>query len=155
MKKDKAQKSSSSGATLIDLKSKIDQVRAREVARLIRIATQKGFFRKRWKTSELEAALEKLCNDHGTPRQSQLAQLEAKLKVQTTKQNAQERREDTRRKILLGSFLIAQMEHKPALREMVLPELEPFLDQHKNKDIAAQNKELLKEWLQYAKDQEL
>ena len=133
---------------LVDLSAKIEQVRAREEARLLRIAKQKGFFRKRWKTAELEAALEKLCSDHDTPRQSQLEQLEAKLKVQTTKQSAQERREDTRRKILLGSFLIAQLEHKPALRDMLLPELEPFLDQHKNKDIAAQNKELLKDWLE-------
>jgi hypothetical protein len=135
-------------AGIADLSAKVEQVRAREEARLLRIAKQKGLFRKRWKTAELEAAIEKLCADHDTPRQSQLEQLEAKLKVQTTKQNAQERREDTRRKILLGSFLIAQLEHKPALRDMLLPELEPFLDQHKNKDIAAQNKELLKDWLE-------
>ena len=133
---------------IADLSAKIEQVRAREEARLLRIAKQKGFFRKRWKTAELDAAIEKLCADHDTPRLSQLEQLEAKLKVQTEKQNAQERREDTRRKILLGSFLIAQLEHKPALRDMLLPELEPFLDQHKNKDIAAQNKELLKDWLE-------
>ena len=137
-----------SKTNLVELSAKIEQVRAREQARLLRIAKQKGFFRKRWKTAELEAAMEKLCVDHNTPRQSQLEQLEAKLKVQTTKQSAQERREDTRRKILLGSFLIAQLEHKPALRDMLLPELEPFLDQHKNKDIAAQNKELLKDWLE-------
>ena len=148
MTKTKPKNSKGSKAALNDLKSKVHQVRSREEARLIRIAAQKGFFRKRWKTSELESAFEKLCKDHDTPRQSQLAQLEVKLKVQTTKQSAQERREDTRRKILLGSFLIAQLEHKPALREMLLPELEPFLDQHKNKDIAAQNKALLKEWLE-------
>lgn len=148
MAEPKTKSAPASRAGITDLSAKIEQVREREEARLLRIAKQKGFFRKRWKTAELEAAMEKLCADHDTPRQSQLDQLEAKLKVQTAKQNAQERREDTRRKILLGSFLIAQLEHKPALRDMLMPELEPFLDQHKNKDIAAQNKELLKEWLE-------
>ena len=144
----KTAKSTRSPANLVDLKAKVDQVRDREEARLLRVARQKGFFRKRWKTAELEDAIEKLCAEHEAARQSQLSLLEVKLKVQTTKQNAQERREDTRRKILLGSFLIAQLEHKPALRDMLLPELEPFLDQHKNKEIAAQNKALLKDWLE-------
>ena len=61
--------------------------------------------------------------------------------------NDEARREDTRRKILLGSFLIAQMEHKPVLRADMVAELDQFLELHKDPNAVVRNKELLKEWL--------
>ena len=64
-----------------------------------------------------------------------------------SRQSAQERRDDTRRKILLGSFLIAQFEHKPEMLAQMQPEIEQFLDQHKDKTVAQANKSLLSEWL--------
>ncbi|WP_299082945.1 hypothetical protein [uncultured Ruegeria sp.] len=59
----------------------------------------------------------------------------------------QQRKDDTRRKILLGSFLIAQMEHRPEDFGWVKQELEKFLDTHTKANIVAQNKVLLAEFL--------
>ena len=62
-------------------------------------------------------------------------------------QSEEARKEDTRRKILLGSFLIAQMEHKPVLKADLMAELDQFLELHKDPNAVMRNKELLKEWL--------
>ena len=69
------------------------------------------------------------------------------MKLTKKRQSEQARREDAQRKILLGSFIIAQMEHKPALKIEMASELEQFLDLHKEPKISERNKELLKKWL--------
>ena len=64
----------------------------------------------------------------------------------TANKSAQDRRDDTRRKILLGSFLIAQFEHDPTLLDQMQGEIIRFLDQHKDPNVAAGNKLLLGQW---------
>ena len=127
------------------LEGDIARVRAREEARLIRVARKAGVFSRRFRTAELErlfaSALE------GQVKASQLRQLEVKMTTLKRKSTAEERRLDARRKILLGSFLIAQFEHKPNLKAEMQPELEKFLDQHRDAKVAKANKDLLAEFL--------
>jgi len=131
---------------LSELHSRIAQVREREEARLIKTARAAGYFDRLITTPNLRAGLDEFLSKAG-PRQSQLARLEQELKMAKVKQTAQERKDDARRKILLGSFLIAQFEHKPALLAQLQSELDKFLDQHKDKHVADANKALLGQWL--------
>ena len=125
----------------------IERVRKREETRLIKLAKKAGLFDWRIKTAELEALLSAGLKTLDPRRQSQLSKLDTTMAHAKKKQSEHERRQDTQRKILLGSFLIAQMRHKPVLKADLIPELDQFLDQHKNPNIAKRNKELLKEWL--------
>ena len=127
------------------LSAEIDRVRRREEARLIRIARKAGYFKRRIPNAEL---LKLLTPGGGkTPKSSQLYRLENTMARTKSKATEEERRLDTRRKILLGSFLIAQIEHKPEIRAMVEDELEQFLDLHRDPKVAAANKALLKDFL--------
>ena len=45
------------------------------------------------------------------------AQLEERLKAIDAKESAQKRKDDTRRKILVGAICLAHAEHKPEFRE--------------------------------------
>lgn len=125
----------------------IERVRKREEARLIKLAKKAGLFDWRIKTADLEALLSSGLKALDPRQQSQLSKLETAMAQAKKKQSEHERRQDAQRKILLGSFLIAQMRHKPVLKADLIPELEQFLDQHKDPNIAKRNKELLKEWL--------
>ncbi len=127
--------------------SGIERVRKREEARLIKLAQKAGLFDWRMSSADLEALLRDGLKSLDPRQQSQLSRLETAMAVAKKKQSEYERRLDARRKILLGSFLIAQMQHKPVLKADLIPELEQFLDQHKDPNVAMRNKELLKEWL--------
>lgn len=130
---------------LASLGADIDRVRAREETRLIRIAREAGYFKRRIRTDTLRHLFAP-CAD--TPSQlSQLKRLEMKMTALKRKATAEERRLDARRKILLGSFLIAQFEHKPDLKAEMQPELDRFLDQHRDAKVAAGNKALLADFL--------
>ena len=128
------------------LQAKIDAVQKREEARLIKLARSAGYFERRALSNDVRAMFDTFVAA-SKPKQSQLTRLQKEIKTMATRQSAQERRDDTRRKILLGSFLIAQFEHKPEMLAQMQPEIEQFLDQHKDKTVAQANKILLREWL--------
>ena len=130
---------------LAALRADIDRVRTREEARLIRVARKAGYFKRRVKTADLARLFAPVLETH--EKASQLEQLEVKMTATKRKATAEERRLDARRKILLGSFLIAQFEHKPDLKADMQPELEKFLDLHKDAKVATANKALLADFL--------
>ncbi|WP_419739473.1 hypothetical protein [Ruegeria sp.] len=104
------------------------RVRQREEARLIRTARKAGYFDRRVTNAEL---IRRLRPEVDRPvKQSQLQKLETRMARTKRKATEEERRLDVRRKILLGSFLIAQLEHKPEIKTLVQDELPNFLDQH-------------------------
>ena len=125
------------------LSADIDRVRTREEARLLRIARKAGYFRHRQSTARIKALFQNVDTD---ARKSQLARLEDSMKRTRKQISEQARRDDARRKILLGAFLIAQFNHKPALRAELLPELITFLEQHPDPKVVAANKTLLAEF---------
>jgi len=76
---------------------------------------------------KIEAQLEKL---------KQLkAQKQAKEAKERTKQKAQERKDDTRRKILLGSYLIKKMNANEANKEKILAELNEYLTEERDRQL--------------------
>lgn len=130
------------------LEADIARVRSREEARLIRVARKAGYFRTRISTAGIKALFETAPRQTPrTPRHSQLTKLETEMTRLTHQTTAEARRDDARRKILLGAFLIAQFEHKPKLRAEMTPELDQFLDQHRDPKVAAANKALLADFL--------
>ena len=75
---------------------------------------------------KIEAQLEKL---------KQLkAQKQAALAREKAKQKAQERKDDTRRKILLGSFLMKQMEDE-AQKQKILAGLNQYLTEDRDRKL--------------------
>ncbi|MFT5799521.1 MAG: hypothetical protein ACI84R_003598 [Candidatus Azotimanducaceae bacterium] len=127
--------------------TRIAKVRRREELRLIKIAGKVGLFKQRVSSAQLEELLRSGLTELGELKISQLLRLEEDMAKAMSAKNDEARREDTRRKILLGSFLIAQMEHKPVLRADMVAELDQFLELHKDPNAVVRNKELLKEWL--------
>lgn len=134
-------------STLEEKEARVAKVRKREEARLIKLAAKAGLFQWRLSSVQLEALLRDGLAAADTQRQSQLLKLENDVKLTKKRQSEQARREDAQRKILLGSFLIAQMEHKPTLKAQMATELEQFLNLHKEPNIAERNKDLLRKWL--------
>lgn len=134
-------------STTAEIKSKINQVRHREEKRLINLARKTGLFDVRITSRQIEAMFINQLDNLEPKKQSQLSRLEMQMQKVQRKQTEQERKDNTRRKILLGSFIIAQMEHKPALKADLLPELSAFLELHKDVKVVANNKALLKDWL--------
>ena len=124
-----------------------DKVRAREEARLLLVAKKLGLFEWRITTAELEQMFTKGLKACDPQKQSQLSRLETEMVKIKQKRSEEERRLDARRKILLGSFIIAQMEHKPVLKADLIPELVQFLELHKDPKAVERNKDLLKDWL--------
>ncbi len=127
------------------LEADIARVRTREEARLIRVARKAGVFSRRIRTADLARLFATVPEEQ--VKASQLKQLEVKMTTLKRKATAEERRLDARRKILLGSFLIAQFEHKPDLKAEMQPELKKFLDQHRDAKVAKANKKLLADFL--------
>lgn len=59
-----------------------------------------------------------------TRREQKINSLEEEL----AKNSAKKRKQDTRKKILLGAYLIGQMRHNPNLERSVMKGLDSFLD---------------------------
>jgi len=75
----------------------------------------------------IEAHLEKL-----KQLKAQKQAIEAR---ERTKQKEQERKDDTRRKILLGSYLLKKMKENEANKEKILAELNEYLTEDRDKKL--------------------
>jgi len=75
----------------------------------------------------IEAQLEKL-----KQLKSQKQAIEAR---ERTKQKEQERKDDTRRKILLGSYLLKKMKDNEANKEKILAELNEYLTEDRDRKL--------------------
>ena len=76
---------------------------------------------------KIEAQLEKL-----KQLKARKQAIEAREK---SKQKEQERKDDTRRKILLGSYLIKKMNHNEANKEKILAELSEYLTENRDRQL--------------------
>ena len=76
---------------------------------------------------KIEAQLEKL-----KQLKAQKQAIEAR---ERTKQNEQQRKDDTRRKILLGSYLIKKMNANEANKEKILAELNEYLTEDRDRQL--------------------
>lgn len=59
---------------------------------------------------------------------SQRQQAINSIEEELAKESGKKRKQDTRRKILLGAYLIGKMRNNPNLEREVMTELEQFLD---------------------------
>jgi len=75
----------------------------------------------------IEAQLEKL-----KQLKAQKQAIEAR---ERTKQKEQERKDDTRRKILLGSYLLKKMKDNEANKEKILAELNEYLTEERDRKL--------------------
>ena len=128
-----------------EYEAEIDRVRLREERRLLTEAQRAGYFDLKVTTPQLRKMFGALLKDR--TRVSQLRGLEEAMNDMKSNLSKQQRKDDTRRKILLGSFLINQMEHRPEDFGWVKQELEKFLDTHTKAHFVARNKALLNEFL--------
>ena len=76
---------------------------------------------------KIEAQLEKL-----KQLKAQKQAIEAR---ERTKQKEQDRKDDTRRKILLGSYLIKKMNDNEANKEKILAELNEYLTENRDRQL--------------------
>ena len=76
---------------------------------------------------KIEAQLEKL-----KQLKAQKQAIEAR---ERTKQKEQQRKDDTRRKILLGSYLIKKMQSNEANKEKILAELHEYLTEDRDRQL--------------------
>ena len=76
---------------------------------------------------KIEAQLEKL-----KQLKAQKQAIEAR---QRAKQKEQDRKDDTRRKILLGSYLIKKMESNEANKEKILADLNEYLTEDRDRKL--------------------
>ncbi|WP_299749821.1 hypothetical protein [uncultured Tateyamaria sp.] len=136
-----------------ELEEEIKRVRTREEARLIAAANRAGYFNQAIKTADINEMFEQTLATM-TPKHSQLRKLEDRMTKLNSRMRDAARRLDAQRKILLGAFLIAQMNHRPEDFEWVAGELEKFLSQHKDAKVAARNKEIMADWLDRNDDPE-
>jgi hypothetical protein len=130
-----------------ELKAEVERITDRDRKRLIKIALKSGFFDVTVKSAEIENMFDQFLSSMETPKLSQLYRTELKMKKAKSKASAEERKADARVKILLGSFLIAQFEHKPDLLANMKGDLNTFLGLHKNPTVVKNNKALLRNFL--------
>ena len=108
------------------LEVEIARVRAREERRLIRAAEKAGYFRFRVRAAEAVAVIKAGMEALEVRSESTLTKLERrKTRIAKTK-----RANDARIKAILGSFLVAQCQHKPELHAAVAPAIRQSLEEH-------------------------
>ena len=117
--------------------------RAREEARVLRLAREAGVFDVYWLPHELLEILTAFVDARRGGRVSKLKLAEEKMAYVKKIGSEEERKLDARRKILLGSFLLARFERFPLERERMQGEILRFLDTHKDETVRARNKALL------------
>ncbi len=140
-------KSTLASMSAAELEGEIKRVRTREEARLIAAAKRAGYFNQAIKTSQVNEMFKKTLTAM-PPKYSQLRKLEDRMTKLKTQMREAARRLDAQRKILLGSFLMAQMDHRPDEFKWVPGELDKFLSQHKDDNVAARNKGIMADWLE-------
>ena len=52
-----------------------------------------------------------------------------------SKNNAKKRKQDTRKKILLGTYLMTKMNHNPLLEQQVINDLDKYLDKKIDREL--------------------
>lgn len=125
------------------LEADVRRLRERDEARVLRLAKRAGLFEHYWTLPELLAHLTEFAEARRAGRASQLKLAEDRMARVKKIESEEERKLDARRKILLGSFLLARFERFPLERDRMQGEILRFLDTHKDETVRARNKALL------------
>lgn len=125
------------------LEADVRRLRERDEARVLRLAKRAGLFEHHWTLPELLAHLTEFAEARSKGRASQLKLAEDRMARVKKIESEEERKLDARRKILLGSFLLARFERFPLERDRMQGEILRFLDTHKDETVRARNKALL------------
>jgi len=125
------------------LEADVRRLRERDEARVLRLARRAGLFDHYWTLPELLAHLTEFAEARSKGRASQLKLAEDRMARVKKIESEEERKLDARRKILLGSFLLARFERFPLERERMQGEILRFLDTHKDENVRARNKAIL------------
>ena len=128
---------------LKEMDGAIRRRRERDEARVLRLAREAGVFDVYWLPQELLEVLKAFVDPRRGGRVSKLKLAEEKMAYVKKIGSEEERKLDARRKILLGSFLLARFERFPLERERMQGEILRFLDMHKDETVRARNKALL------------
>ena len=127
---------------LAEIEAEMTRVRAREERKLITAADKAGYFGVRLSKDQLSDMFRDTIETL-KPKPSTLAALEnRKARVAGNK-----RKDDGRRKALLGSFLVAQCRHKPEFHAAIVADLRAFLKDHPSETVADRNLRLLEGFL--------
>ena len=124
------------------LEAEITRVRRKEEKRLIAAADKAGFFDVRIPSTHIIRMIEAEKASISFNR-STLTHLKRRL----TCLRQSRRKMDTRRKIILGSFVVAQCRHKPDVHEDIARAIKEDLSHHPNQNRARQNLEFLADFL--------
>jgi hypothetical protein len=135
--------SSNRTARLSALERDVQRLRERDEARVLRLARRSGLFNHYWTLPELLSHLTEFAEARSNGRASQLKLAEDRMARVKKIESEEERKLDARRKILLGSFLLARFERFPLERDRMQGEILRFLDTHKDENVRARNKALL------------
>ena len=127
---------------LAETEVEITRVRAREERKLITAAEKAGYFDVRLSKDQLSEMFRGTIEDL-QPKPSTLSALENRKNRLTRLK----RKDDGRRKALLGSFLVAQCRHKPDLHAAITDDLRTFLQDHPSDAVAERNIRLLESFL--------
>ncbi|TMV69098.1 hypothetical protein FGG78_30930 [Thioclava sp. BHET1] len=137
------------------LEQEARELKAEAQQRLVSVAEAIGFFRAVVPRASIEAALRAAMvrerRKAGAPPRialSKLGKMEKKILTARKTASQEARALDARRKILLGSFLIAQFQHFPTLLPQLRGALSAFLDLHKTAGVRATNRALLADVLE-------
>lgn len=125
------------------LEADVSRLRQRDEARVLRLAKRAGLFEHYWTLPELLAHLTEFAEARSKGRASQLKLAEDRMARARKSESEEERKLDARRKMLLGSFLLARFERFPLERERMQGEILRFLDTHKDEAVRARNKAIL------------
>ena len=127
---------------LAAFEAEIDRVRVREERKLLAAAEKAGYFDVRLGKDQLYAMFVREI-ETTEPGPSTLS----KLRDRKARAARDRRRDDGRRKALLGGFLVAQCRYRPVLHAHVVPHVKVFLDRHPDRSVAARNRTLLEDFL--------
>jgi len=123
--------------------AEIARIQTRDEKRLIAAARKAGLFDVRFDRKQLAEIFETAIAER-KPGPSTLRRYKDKL-VPLGKSR---RKDDARRKALLGGFLVAQCRHKPRLHARIVPDIRDYLEDHPEPSVAERNLALLDGFLE-------
>ena len=125
-----------------ELEDEMARVREREERRLITAADNAGYFDIRLKNEQIVKMVRDTIETLN-PKRSALA----KLGDRKAQASNKKRKDDARRKVLLGGFLVAQCRHKREFHTAIVEDIRTFLKENRSETVAARNIQLLEAFL--------
>lgn len=128
--------------TDIDIRAELARVRAREEKRLLKIAYQAGLFDWRIPSKDLQSTFEAVL----AIKKRKTSQL-FKLTKRLHRASKSKRQDETKRKIILGGFIVAQCRHKPDLHAKLAHDIREYFKQTSTHQSRQRNLDYLADFL--------